>query len=212
MSRRSTTTKCASTGRQARHFEIPLLGRIAAGAPVESLTGTDRLDLADFAGHENVYALEVRGESMIDDHICSGDLVLVENTQQVHDGDIVVALVRGSETHAEAVLQRERYARALTACECEDGAHHGGALGTADSRACARGTAQVRLSGLHGRRLARRCLAAALEFLLGAQPILFGRTALIRHVLPKTDKQAGRFRPGQKYGWLRLVAMCLVHY
>jgi len=80
------------------HFEIPLLGRIAAGAPVESLTGTDRLDLADFAGHENVYALEVRGESMIDDHICSGDLVLVENTQQVHDGDIVVALVRGSES------------------------------------------------------------------------------------------------------------------
>ncbi len=84
--------------RGASGFEIPLLGRIAAGAPVESLAGTDRLDLADFAGHENVYALEVRGESMIDDHICSGDLVLVENTQEVHNGDIVVALVRGVET------------------------------------------------------------------------------------------------------------------
>jgi repressor LexA len=82
----------------APSFEIPLLGRIAAGAPVESLAGTDRLDLADFAGHENVYALEVRGDSMIDDHICSGDLVLVENTQDVHTGDIVVALLRGSET------------------------------------------------------------------------------------------------------------------
>ncbi len=80
------------------HFEIPLLGRIAAGAPVESLVGTDRLDLADFAGQENVYALEVRGDSMIEDHICSGDLVLVENTQNVRNGDIVVALVRGSET------------------------------------------------------------------------------------------------------------------
>ena len=79
-------------------LEIPLLGRIAAGAPVESLAGTDRLDLADFAGQENVYALEVRGDSMIEDHICSGDLVLVENTQQVRNGDIVVALVRGSET------------------------------------------------------------------------------------------------------------------
>lgn len=79
-------------------FEIPLLGRIAAGTPVESLAGTDRLDLADFAGHENVYALEVRGESMIDDHICNGDLVLVENTQQVQNGEIVVALVRGTET------------------------------------------------------------------------------------------------------------------
>jgi repressor LexA len=79
-------------------LDIPLLGRIAAGTPVESLAGTDRLDLADFAGHENVYALEVRGDSMIDEHILSGDLVLVENTQQVRNGDIVVALVRGTET------------------------------------------------------------------------------------------------------------------
>jgi repressor LexA len=79
-------------------LDIPLLGRIAAGAPVESLAGTDRLDLADFAGHENIYALEVRGDSMIEDHICSGDLVLVENTQQVRNGDIVVALIRGTET------------------------------------------------------------------------------------------------------------------
>ena len=65
---------------------------------MESLAGTDRLDLADFAGRENIYALEVRGDSMIDDHISSGDLVLVENTQQVRNGDIVVALVRGTET------------------------------------------------------------------------------------------------------------------
>ncbi|MGE5647213.1 MAG: transcriptional repressor LexA [Acidobacteriota bacterium] len=79
-------------------LEVPLLGRIAAGSPVEALAGTDRLDFADFAGHENIYALEVRGDSMIDDHICSGDLVLVENTEQVRNGDIVVALVRGSET------------------------------------------------------------------------------------------------------------------
>lgn len=82
----------------ATGLDIPLLGRIAAGSPVESLAGTDRLDLADFAGHENIYALEVRGDSMIDDHICSGDMVLVENTQQVRNGEIVVALVRGSET------------------------------------------------------------------------------------------------------------------
>jgi repressor LexA len=79
-------------------LEIPLAGRIAAGSPVEAATGTERLDLADFAGQENVYALEVRGDSMIGDHILSGDLVLVENTSQARDGDIVVALVRGSET------------------------------------------------------------------------------------------------------------------
>jgi repressor LexA len=78
--------------------DIPLLGRIAAGQPVESLAGTDRLDLADFANHEGIYALEVRGDSMIDDHICSGDLVLVESAQQVRNGEIVVALVRNHET------------------------------------------------------------------------------------------------------------------
>jgi repressor LexA len=82
----------------APSLEIPLLGRIAAGRPVEAVAGTDRLDLADFAKSDTTFALEVNGDSMIEDHICSGDLVLVENTRQVRDGDIVVALVRGTET------------------------------------------------------------------------------------------------------------------
>jgi repressor LexA len=81
---------------------IPLMGRIAAGAPVEAVETPERLDFADFTGHEGTFALEVRGESMIDDHICSGDLVLVERTSNVRDGDIVVALVRGT----EATLKR----------------------------------------------------------------------------------------------------------
>ncbi len=81
---------------------IPLLGRIAAGAPVEAVANPERLDLAEFVNQENLFALEVRGDSMIDDHICSGDMVLVERTEQVRDGDIVVALVRGS----EATLKR----------------------------------------------------------------------------------------------------------
>ena len=79
-------------------LDIPLLGRIAAGAPVEALSVSDRLDLADFANHEKVYALEVRGDSMIEDHICNGDLVLVESSEQARNGDIVVALIRCSET------------------------------------------------------------------------------------------------------------------
>ncbi len=81
---------------------IPLMGRIAAGAPVEAVETPERLDFADFTEHEGTFALEVRGESMIDDHICSGDLVLVERTSNVRDGDIVVALVRGT----EATLKR----------------------------------------------------------------------------------------------------------
>ncbi len=79
-------------------LDIPLMGRIAAGSPVEAMAGTDRLDLADFVKQDGVYALEVKGDSMIEDHICSGDLVLVDATRPVRDGDIVVALVRGVET------------------------------------------------------------------------------------------------------------------
>jgi len=78
--------------------EIPLLGRIAAGAPVESVEQRETLNFADFAGNSNTFALEVRGNSMIDDHICDGDLILLEKVAQAHDGDIVVALVAGSET------------------------------------------------------------------------------------------------------------------
>jgi len=79
-------------------LDVPLLGRIAAGAPVEAVAGRERLDFSDYAGQENLFALEVRGDSMIDEHILSGDLVLVESAPEVRDGDLVVALVRGSET------------------------------------------------------------------------------------------------------------------
>ena len=54
------------------------------------------LNFADFAGNGNNFALEVRGNSMIDDHICDGDLILLERAAEARDGDIVVALVAGS--------------------------------------------------------------------------------------------------------------------
>jgi repressor LexA len=79
-------------------LEIPLLGRIAAGAPVETVEQRETLSFADFAGNGNTFALEVRGDSMIEDHICDGDMILVERVQQALDGDIVVALVSGAET------------------------------------------------------------------------------------------------------------------
>ena len=79
-------------------LEIPLLGRIAAGRPVESVEQRATLSFADFVGHAGTFALEVRGESMIDDHICDGDMILVERASEVRDGEIVVALVDGAET------------------------------------------------------------------------------------------------------------------
>ncbi|MBI4876996.1 MAG: transcriptional repressor LexA [Acidobacteria bacterium] len=97
------TSKFADEMRRIRRdagppLSIPLAGRIAAGAPVEAVAGTETLSFSDFAGNEDTYALEVRGDSMIDDHILSGDFVLVERTTEVRDGEIIVALVRGAET------------------------------------------------------------------------------------------------------------------
>jgi repressor LexA len=85
--------------RQRPHpLEIPFLGRIAAGAPIEGVEQRETLNFADFAGNGNTFALEVRGDSMIEDHICDGDVVLLDKAGQARDGDIVVALVRGVET------------------------------------------------------------------------------------------------------------------
>jgi repressor LexA len=82
--------------------EIPLMGRIAAGTPVEAVEQRETLSFADFTGNGDTYALQVRGDSMIDDHICDGDMILLERVQQARDGEIVVALVAG----AEATLKR----------------------------------------------------------------------------------------------------------
>jgi repressor LexA len=77
---------------------IPLMGTIAAGVPVEAPESPETLDFADFAGSPNLFALRVRGDSMIEDHICGGDFVLIERTKTPRDGEIVVALVDGCET------------------------------------------------------------------------------------------------------------------
>jgi len=81
---------------------VPLLGRIAAGAPVEAIQNPETLQFSDFLGKDETFALEVRGESMIEDHICNGDFVLAEKTNIARNGDIVVALVGGT----EATLKR----------------------------------------------------------------------------------------------------------
>jgi len=81
---------------------LPLLGRIAAGRPVEALENPESISLADFTRSKDVYVLQVTGESMQDEHIVNGDYVLVEKTNVSRDGEIVVALVNGS----DATLKR----------------------------------------------------------------------------------------------------------
>ena len=81
---------------------LPLMGRIAAGQPVEAIETAESISLGDIIGNREVFALEVRGDSMRDEHIVSGDYVLVERTRTAREGDIVVALIEG----ADATLKR----------------------------------------------------------------------------------------------------------
>lgn len=79
-------------------IEIPLHGRIAAGAPIEALEGSAMLPVpAALLGSGEHYALEVSGDSMIEAGILDGDYALVRRTNVARDGEIVVALVRGEE-------------------------------------------------------------------------------------------------------------------
>lgn len=79
-------------------IEIPLHGRIAAGAPIEALEGQTSLPVpAALLGPGEHYALEVSGDSMVEAGIFDGDFALVRRTDNARDGEIVVALVHGEE-------------------------------------------------------------------------------------------------------------------
>ncbi len=73
---------------------LPVLGKIAAGAPIETIEEPEQLDFADLVPEgKDVYALEVQGESMIEDAIADGDIVLIERRQSARDGETVVAVL-----------------------------------------------------------------------------------------------------------------------
>jgi repressor LexA len=81
---------------------LPLMGRIAAGQPIEAVQSNETISLADFVRSKEVFVLEVRGDSMQDEAILNGDYVMVEKSRTAHNGDIVVALVEGT----DATLKR----------------------------------------------------------------------------------------------------------
>ena len=77
--------------------QVKLLGRIAAGTPLDVVESAETLSVPRFllgsVKPERVYALRVKGDSMIDEHICDGDIALIENRTEARDGEIVVALL-----------------------------------------------------------------------------------------------------------------------
>ncbi len=86
--------------------EVRLVGRIAAGAPIDAIEDTEMICVPRFllgrVRPERIYALRVKGDSMIDEHICDGDIALIESRNEARDGEIVVALIDS----ARATLKR----------------------------------------------------------------------------------------------------------
>lgn len=76
-----------------RTFEIPLMGIIAAGAPIAAIRTNETIDIPRSMMGPDVFALRVRGDSMIEDGILEGDYVVIQRTNQPKNGDIVVALL-----------------------------------------------------------------------------------------------------------------------
>jgi len=82
--------------RVTESIDLPLMGYIAAGQPIEPHPETDatfKVSPELISGKKRAYVLQVKGQSMIEDHIDDGDYVVIEETQDVNDGDIVVALL-----------------------------------------------------------------------------------------------------------------------
>lgn len=95
---RSRSVEVMPTRVVGRSVELPLLGYVAAGSPIEAIVGNETIDVPEsLAGTRDTYVLRVRGDSMIDEQIRDGDFVIVEDRRTAENGETVVALLGGNE-------------------------------------------------------------------------------------------------------------------
>jgi repressor LexA len=93
---RSVELLSARTGQRA--VELPMLGFVAAGLPIEAVTGSETIAVPeDLVGRRDTYVLKVKGDSMIDEQIRDGDYVIVEDRKTAENGEMVIALLAGSD-------------------------------------------------------------------------------------------------------------------
>jgi repressor LexA len=100
---------------EARPTRFPLVGKIAAGYPIEKVADEDEIDLGEVlvsSGREgSTFALKVEGDSMRDEGILDGDYVLVERTEVAHNGDRVVALLPDGQTTLKTFFKEDDHIR-----------------------------------------------------------------------------------------------------
>jgi repressor LexA len=87
---------------------LPLLGLVAAGAPTQAVEQSERLEFNDLFGGPNEYALRVRGQSMIEDHIDDGDFVVIRKQATAENGERVVAMIDNEVTLKRFYKERDR--------------------------------------------------------------------------------------------------------
>ena len=95
---RSRSVELVPTRAGGRTLELPLLGYVAAGAPIDAITTTETIAVPDtLVGRLDTYVLRVRGDSMIDEQIRDGDYVIIEDRKNAENGEMVIALLGGTE-------------------------------------------------------------------------------------------------------------------
>jgi repressor LexA len=93
---RSRALELVPTQVKVQAVELPLLGRVAAGSPIEAVQSSETIFVPeDMVGRRETYVLQVKGESMIDEQIRDGDYVIVEDRRTARDGEMVIALLQG---------------------------------------------------------------------------------------------------------------------
>lgn len=96
---RSRALEVVPQQRRVTAIELPLIGRVAAGVPIEPLEQNDTISVPEeLVGRGETFVLRVKGTSMVQEGILDGDYVVVQSRDQADNGDMVVALVRGEAT------------------------------------------------------------------------------------------------------------------
>ena len=95
---RSRSVELVPTRAAGRAVELPMLGYVAAGMPIEAVASNETISVPeDLVGRRDTYVLRVRGNSMIDEQIRDGDFVIVEDRKTADNGEMVIALLGGVE-------------------------------------------------------------------------------------------------------------------
>ncbi len=104
--------------RKSAAVELPLLGRVAAGQPIEAVETTETFTVPEeFIRRQNTFVLRVKGASMIEDGIWDGDYIIVEERQSANNGETVVALLQGEATVKKFYREKNGKIRLMPANE-----------------------------------------------------------------------------------------------